>query len=103
MNVTDKKKVMRWAIGLLDFNYTVEHIAGRANIPADFLSRHAFTTAALTVEEPEPIDLVEDSAPHSGDDLLHRQTNQRIDEVDNWEPISRAIMRRLEAQSRYEA
>ena len=38
---THNKKLMRWALQLEEFDFVVQHIPGRENACADFLSRHA--------------------------------------------------------------
>ena len=100
MDDSMKKKVMRWRIGLLDFHFVVEHIAERANVIADFLSRnikhHPMVAAFAIDEQPEEVLLVEPTAP------ITLNETKKVDEVFDDHPIMDVLRRRLQSQANAE-
>ena len=72
-------KVMRWALALSTFRFEVEHIAGRSNFIADFLSRYWNSSKSSTAAAINSIELTSTTNQES-EIPIHATTN---DEEDN--------------------
>lgn len=77
----DKTKFTRWSLLLQEYDFVIEHVAGKENLLADFLSRHPQQGFVETDDEEERMFAPNYTIPECISTLTHSELYQQVAET----------------------